>query len=65
MKVYAIESRYRVPGTRKWLLWSGTHFYKTEAEAEKAMQKLSHKHHPVPVDFRVTPYGPQVSETDG
>jgi hypothetical protein len=63
MKVYAIESRFDVPGTRSWLLYSGTHFYKTQAEAQKAIQKLSHKQHPLPIEFRVTPYVPATSES--
>lgn len=57
MIVYAVESRWDVPGG-PWLPWSDTHWYKSASEAEKAMKRLNHKQHPVPTMFRVQEYGP-------
>lgn len=53
----------KVRGAR-WTPWSGSHFYRNEAEATKAMEHLNHKQHPVPSHFRVQPYVPllQLSE---
>lgn len=62
MRVWAIEHRFDVATNRKWRLWSGTHFYKTPYEADKALKKLDHKLHPISGEFRVKEYGPRSGE---